>query len=97
MKNLIIKVILCISVFHIMGCKVESGKTSPVKEIDKLSNNETHCNSDSSAPDKQNCDLFLKILTSDGYIQWDGKTNHDYNVAGISDVRNCTPKTFPMK
>ncbi len=81
MKKLIVKVILFISVFLTIGCKVKS-------------NNETNRNSDSSVSDKQNCDLFVKTLASDGYTQWDGKINHDYNVSGISDVRNCTPKNI---
>lgn len=47
-----------------------------------------------SVSEKQNCDLFLQVLESDGYIQWDGIVNHDYNVAQIKNVKNCTPQNI---
>lgn len=96
MKNLIVKIILLSSVFLNIGCNIKSKRNtiSPIKEINKFSNDETYSTFDSSVTNKQNCDFFLKILKSDGYIQWDGTINQGYNVAGISDVINCTPKNI---
>lgn len=91
MIKLIVKVILLVSVFLYIGCNVKSNRNSifPVKEIAKFSNDEIF---NSAASDEQKCELFIKTLKTDGYIQSNGKINHDYNVDGISEVINGTPK-----
>ena len=91
MIKLIVKVILLVSVFLYIGCNVKSNRNSifPVKEIAKFSNDEIF---NSAASDEQKCELFIKTLKTDGYIQSNGKVNHDYNIDGISEVINDTPK-----
>lgn len=96
MKKLILIIILLISIFLNIGCNVKSNKNSISlsKEIHKISNDEIYSTFDNSVSDEQKCKLFLKILKTDGYIQGDGITRHDYNVAGINEVINGTPKNI---